>query len=1361
MELPAAAVECNVSVFGLHTLMEEEGFCSSAPDLERKKHSSWEGNKQQLGRSASDCAHVAANTAISTLINMEEEVSLQGQMATDFSQNNCLKASSRIPPSPAESFPTDISLKLIMVKRKSGLPDPRLQGELRGRLRLLENDSREVMAVFSELSARLLSIHSDQDLIVVTFKTFEEIWKFLTYYSLGFINHCMENMLLDQSFWLCSQEENEDKEEAGIEVCINEESLNSMYRGLLIQEGTFFVLCPDNLIRETTAADMEVKVYQENRRVTEDISGGSLGDDLTLLSKAAAETLIPFHQWFLKVYSDPVNFASKMESKCSKQIATGSSQAVISYASAVPEEISFQSGDKIEIIGYFIECLEWFVGRHMLTGQIGFVKTSHVKAETSGTEQQNVDFLDEEEKSFFAKERNVGEEDVVHLLKQTSNTEVCTVYRVDRLEELEFLNPQEQEMPHLSSNTDSNRMREMVKESLMKCKDFQLQLKGTSSQGNDFPSSSNQQTCALAEEPCFYIQQDEEDQGSGVFQSLLLFLNCKEYEVHFKNLYDFSFPFLNTTFQGYTGEEELVDYFGLAREAAKKANLPWALTRLCFLLGRLSVRKLKFSQARVYFEEALGAIRGGFSDLYLVVALYTNLTVIYLKQKNKEKCAHIFDKVTSLLMGIPNYICSTDMESDILRYALKRTVLSQSKHAEARACFLLTRHYTKLKQYEEALPFLERLQLLNNDLDLQKRSLSADCYFKLAESYNQKCLPHIVLSCIKVASSQGSYTLMDSLRSIDLVTKNAPKLHRLRKAGQMLPSQIAPYLRQALSKAFTNEQQKLCSTIYLSLSELYSHHRRYGEAIVYMEKVLDFNTSAHAGETINHLVSLAWLYILHRQNTVALAILNTIVDSSLSSPQQLGVVYNMTAIALKRTNNINQAAVSYCKALHISEEADMVHNHAVVLANFGTLCLHLAANRLAEHYYVKAVKLFSGLPSLDCGHDFTQVLLRLGCYYANGTHKKRGRFYYEWALLVAMETNHLESQLQAVQLLCQFYTTVVPDEAQCVIYNEYQLSLARKMSDKVLEGQILETISRLYLSLGTERAYRSALEYTKRSLGIFIDLQKKEREAYAWLQAGKIYYVLRQNELVDLYIQVAQDAALYNGDPNLGMELFEAAGDIFFNGTWEREKAVSFYRDRALPLAIKTGNKKAELRLCNKLVQLLLNLQDYEDSLEYAQVSLTLSVNLGNQLNERIAYHRLATIHHRLHQCELAEHFYLKALSLCSSPLEFDEETMYYVKVYLILGDIIFYDLKDPFDAAGYYHLALAAAMDLGNKKAQLKIYTRLAIIYHNFLMDREMSLFFYQRARTFATELNVRRINLAPDQYYKNATWLPVKNVM
>ncbi|XP_059701226.1 SH3 domain and tetratricopeptide repeat-containing protein 1 isoform X2 [Haemorhous mexicanus] len=1053
-------------------------------------------------------------------------------------------------------------------------------------------------------------------------------------------------------------------------------------------------------------------------------------------------------RWFLKGYSNPVDFSYKNESKSIQKVAMGSCLAVMNYESIVSEELSFQEGDKIEILGYFIECMEWFLGRHVFTGQIGFVKTDHVKLDLSRNKSQDLDFLEEEELSFFSKEKNL--EEVVHLLKQTSITDVCSVYRVDELEEPEFQKAHDCEIAPSPASPGSTSKNGKIEELLKNFKNLEAtQAEEPAAEGKESAGSSKTEIFPLPEGPCFHICQ-EDTQASDIFESLLLFLNRKEYESNFKSLYNFSYSFMNSLFYGFSEEEELVNFLRLAREAAKKAGLSWALARLCFLLGRLSVKKLKFSQARVYFEEALRAVAGGFSDLYFVIALYTNLAAIYLTQKNKEKCTHIFDKAASLLMGIPNYICSADLESDILKYALKRTILSQNKHAEARACYLLAKHYSARKQHQEALPFLERFQLLLNDLGLQN-SLSNNCYFKLAESYHEKCLPHIVLSCIKVTSPPSSSTLMDSLKRIDLVIKNAPKLYGLRKRRQIFPSQIAPYLIQALSSVFTNEEEGMCSTIYLSLAKLYRHHKQYGKAIAYMMKALD-SASAKPEETINYLVSLAWLYILYKQYDVALAILNAVVGSAWSSPQQLGIAYNMLAIALKRTNNTKEAAEGYYKALCLSKETEMTHNQAIALANFGALCLHAAASKLAEHYFIRAVKLFSKLPIMDCGQDFIQVLLQLGRYYVGGTEREKGRIYYEWAFLVAMETSHLESQLQAIKLLCHFYSTVSPNKTQCVIYNEYQLSLARKMSNKVLEGQILETISQLYLSLGTERAYRSALEYTKRSLGIFIDLQKKEKEAYAWLRAGKIYYVLRQNELVDLYIQVAQDAALCTGDPNLGMELFEAAGDIFFNGTWEKEKAVTFYRDRALPLAVQTGNKTTELRLCNKLVELLMNLKAYEESLEYARVALVLSVKLGNQLNERIAYHRLAAIHHHLGHCELAEHFYLKALSLCSSPLEFEEETLYYVKVYSILGDIIFYDLKDPFDAAGYYHLALAAAMDLGNKKAQLKIYTRLAVIYHNFLMDREMSLFFYQKARTFATELNVRRINLAPDQCYKSS---------
>ena len=177
-----------------------------------------------------------------------------------------------------------------------------------------------------------------------------------------------------------------------------------------------------------------------------------------------------------------------------------------------------------------------------------------------------------------------------------------------------------------------------------------------------------------------------------------------------------------------------------------------------------------------------------------------------------------------------------------------------------------------------------------------------------------------------------------------------------------------------------------------------------------MMKALDSDTSAKPEETINYLVSLAWLYILYRQYDVAATILNAVVDSSGSNPQQLGVAYNMLAIALKRTNNTKKAVESCYKALRLSEEANMTHNQAISLANFGMLCLHAAAGKLAEHYYIKAVKLFAKLPSMDCGQEFIQTLLQLGRYYVNRTQREKGRFYYEWAFLVAMEISHLESK---------------------------------------------------------------------------------------------------------------------------------------------------------------------------------------------------------------------------------------------------------------------------------------------------------------------------------------------------------------
>ncbi|KAM8939549.1 SH3 domain and tetratricopeptide repeat-containing protein 1 [Pelodytes ibericus] len=1319
-------------VHKLHPIQEDESEAMDKPDLDGKASASWVKQKQaQLEKSPpEECGQIASIKSPKSIVDsVKKVISSLGSNASSPTEDfvhipDCLKDSADRLTDQAETFIPDLSLHLIMVR--SGIPDPHLQGELRNRLRLLENDSKEVAAVFSELSARLLSIQSDKDLITVTFKTFEEIWKFSTYYSLGFLSHCMENMFLEQPFWLSSPEE----EDAGINVYFNEESLNLIYKSLLMEEGTFYVLCGDSHIRQTAMVDDVLQVFQS---VGWTQNKDPVLDDTLPSSKRSTEPLCPFHQWFLKTnFPEITDFA---ESKLKNTIAVGLSEALISYEGEAPDEISHQIGDIIETISTFFECMEWFLGMNKTSGEVGFVKTSNVRPCLSDTGQGNAKFY---EKMFSKSQEDFDLNHAKELLHKLSYSDVCNIYRVDELEEIQLSKHRETSS---TSNLDTHALKHKMKEFVVNHKesptssDVPQDLQVTSPDSETKPTMDGD-----FEAPCFCFSEDEDQHEA--LQALIQFLNSERYLPSFRDLYNISFGFSHTLFEGFRDEGELVRYLSMAREAAKKSNKPQALARLCFLLGRLSVKRHKFSQARVYFEEAMGVINGDFGDLFLVSAVYMNLTAVYLKQKHKEKCEQIIGKAACQIIGLPNYVSSTDMEPVILKHAMKRAILHQDQYIEMWTCLLLAKNYIGLRQYAETLPFLERLQILSNKLGLQQSSLSG-YYSQLADIYSHKCLPHIALSCVKVAyRGAGSFT--DSLRGAEFVAENAFKLCGVKRGRQIFPTQIAPYLRNALASAVADQEKAQSTSIYLSLSELCTNHKQYKKAQSYILKAIEESVFTEPRSKVDILVSLAWLCMLGRENMLALDILNDVISLCVCTEHQLGIVYNLKGLVLKRTSDVKQAAEHYCKALQIARQTESQQNQAAALANLGILCLRLDAHILTEHFLMKSVSVYSSLPSVDHGADFISVLLIFGHYYMREMHKEKGRFYYEWALLVAMETNHLDSQLQATQLLCHFYSTAVINEAQCIIYNEYQLSLARKMSDKVLEGQVLEKISQLYLSLGTERACKSALEYTKRSLGIFIDLQKKEKEAYAWLWAGKIYYILGQNELVDLYIQVAQNVALSTGDPILGMELFEAAGDIFFNGTSDRDKAVSFYRDRALPLAVKAENMEAELRLSNKLTELLQHMKLYEECLEYAKTSLALSVGLERQLNERVAYHRLARIYSHLNQCELAEHFYLKALSLCSSPLQLEEEAVYYMKVYLILGDIIFYDLKDPFDATGYYHLALAAAMDLGNKKAQLKIYTRLAMIYHNYLVDREKSLYFYQKARTFASELNVRRVNIS-----------------
>ncbi|KAF6739029.1 SH3 domain and tetratricopeptide repeat-containing protein 1, partial [Oryzias melastigma] len=1236
-----------------------------------------------------------------------------------------------------DNFPTVLPVLLDVVRGPDRLAaDEESQELLREKLRLLEADCAGVNSLFVELSAQLVSINSEEKSICVTFKTFKEIWKFTTYYTTvlvlslpGLLGHCLEDLLLDEKVWLSSLEE-----DVAIEVSIQEESLNLLYKGILMQEGSLFGSCSVSQMFDSSTSGADLYLEQGDIAQFEPPFLGSGWTVLCLADgargtapKPALEPVIPFHQWFLKSCGESILVGDgKPACDFPLQFARGKCVATQMHDAECPDELSVVPGDVIIIMGLLVSCFDWFTGKKEATGEVGLVKTSFVEVSSETSDSEDV-FLDSNEWMFNTQK----EEEIIKVsideLKRKSLNDVGQNYK---------LAPDTKPSP--------KKLRKYIRRILAPEKYSSL----ASSVIENEVLEDTKQTARL---PCFTVLPVVDGENFiENFSPFFSFLDGQDFKEEFAVLYGLSSENLSSTFfEGHADDDELISFLGVARETARKRRLYWMQTRLCFLLGKFCAGKLKFSQARVYFEESLGIPRETFTDLRLLTSIYSNLATIYLLQKNRDSFFGVAERLSAFLLGVPDCLKSLE-DNMVLKYMLKKAVLAHNRRAEARACYLLAKHHWIKGEGNQMIPYLERLLVVWDEAQRKEDVSPSHGYLVLGELYRKFHLLHLSTSSARRASLQPSASLSDRLGSMMLV---------LTTDGEAsVPPRLAPYLYRSLAFIEVQEEEgaglhhrALSHQLTLSLCQLFYKYKMIDHAIHRMHSLIKSRWSSKevsVSDRNSALIWLAWLHIENHQPSIALDILNLFLASTsedCKSPQQ-GVVLNMHGVALRCMGDHRSAAESYQAAVDVCREYEDMPNWAVAQANLGLLFLKAGAKGLAQRKLTEALQLFSELSEENHEANFIAVLLELGQHYVEQRQVEFGKGCYEWALLLAMKAKLADL---ATRHLCHLYEHESPDQTQCIIYNRHLIQLLRCSGNRAEEGNALEAISQLYLALGTDRAYRAALDYTKSSLMIFIDLGWKEKEAYGWLKAGKIHHLLGQTELVDIYVQAAQDVALSTGDTGFILNLLEAAGDIFWDSCQDYEKAVTFYRDRALPIAVKISSTQSRLRLSNKLTEVMLALKSYSEAAEFAHTAVDISASAGLRLNERVAYHRLAFVYQHLEQSELAEHYYLKALALCPSPLQFDEETLYYVRVYQTLGDIIFYHLKDPFDAAGYYHLALAAAMDLGNKRSQLQLCTRLATIYHNFLIDRERSLFFYQKARSFATELNVKRINISADRQH------------
>ncbi|XP_030066831.1 SH3 domain and tetratricopeptide repeat-containing protein 2 isoform X2 [Microcaecilia unicolor] len=1226
-----------------------------------------------------------------------------------------------------EGFPTEILLSFSILSRSSQRPNDELQEVARKRLRAWESDQKEILTLFKELSARLLSLEAEKDLFVITFKTVEEIWKFSTYLALGYVACCLEEVLFSEMYWL----DNSLVEDTEICVRIAQDHLATMYLGLLLQEGTFFSRV---VLGIPQREEEDLKVSKNELLLVKNVGDEQKWEGLSLstgqrglVSISALEPLpSPFSQWFLRNY--PVNCSIPKHSNgpaACQLMGKGTCKATEDYKGQKWDELSFCRGETIVIVGFLIPGLQWFVGRSSVNDTIGFVQTKYVALDECTSLEKHLEFVSEEERAFLFIPQEVAKRDSAELLCSLAQTDISSLYRLDGSEPAEMLVRMSCETVYEGFKEDqvcdSWKEEDIINGLTKHIGSEQMSMECDSSPGAEED----------IDDPKFFIDLNASDmEDSEVFDPILTFLNQDHYEAHFQPLYDVSFSFLNSTFYGFLDEDELAFYLETSRNWAKKSQMAWAHIRCCFLLGRLCVKRMKLSQARVYFEEAMNAMSQGFSDPLLLTALYGNLTAVYMKQKMEARLECVLEKAATLLACMPEYSFSAENELEVLKYVLRKAIVVSSVPMEARACFLLVKSLLQLGRYEEALHFTERLQCISITFASLTGSAPLDMMPILSFLYDKQYLPHLALASARMSSTESIREMAAPSWRIGLVIQNTSRISGSPFGASHIPAQACFFLTQTLSCSHhcgtINVQKALC----VILSKVYLQYRILDGAIYYSNMASKLSERISEEESFESVLFAGWLYLLNNEPERTVEIMLTLLDSmhATDSITQCGVVHNLLAMALRKENKIPRAAENLFWALKMAKETGNRRNQAIALANFGTVALFCQANWLAESYFLKSVWLYLEFCSGQEGElELVQVLLWLGQILVGRGRVEDGKVWYELALLFSLKSNNVKSQLKVTEELCHFYSNVSVSTGACIIYYEHRLSLVQRLKDREEEEEVLETLSRLYQALNTAKSLRVALDYTKQSLRIKIDLSKGSRVAETWLQAGRLYYFMQEDELVEMYFQAAIQTALNLQDFVLALHQYEEAGDVFFNGSRKSDRAVAFYREGAIPLAQRLGERQIELRLCQKLTELQLSLEDYQQALEFAGMAARLSTLVGDRLQELVAFHRLATVYYFLQMYEMAEYCYLKALALCCSPLQGAQEVMYCLRVYCRLGSLTLLKLKDAQDAANYFILALAAAMEVGDEKLQRALRSKLAHIYSTVLQNKKEVACFIQ----------------------------------
>lgn len=108
----------------------------------------------------------------------------------------------------------------------------------------------------------------------------------------------------------------------------------------------------------------------------------------------------------------------------------GKCKALRGHEREEKDELNFRQGESIEIIGFVVPGLQWFIGKSVHSGEVGFVPTRSVDPDSYSPVSKNSAFFSDEERCSLWVLGSDRRSECASFLHTLARTDIASVYRL-------------------------------------------------------------------------------------------------------------------------------------------------------------------------------------------------------------------------------------------------------------------------------------------------------------------------------------------------------------------------------------------------------------------------------------------------------------------------------------------------------------------------------------------------------------------------------------------------------------------------------------------------------------------------------------------------------------------------------------------------------------------------------------------------------------------------------------------------------------------------------------------------------------------------------------------------------------------